>query len=101
MILEELVAKVEAWGKDRKITVNGRPMTQGIKTLEECHELLDAINKNDVHEVRDAIGDIVVTLIMQCGLQGFTLDECLYQAYSEIKDRKGELNKVGDFIKEK
>lgn len=100
MILEELVAKVEAWGKDRKITVNGRPMTQGIKTLEECHELLDAINKNDVHEVRDAIGDIVVTLIMQCGLQGFTLDECLYQAYSEIKDRKGELNKVGDFIKE-
>lgn len=101
MILEELVAKVETWGKDRKITVNGRPMTQGIKTLEECHELLDAINKNDVHEVRDAIGDIVVTLIMQCGLQGFTLDECLYQAYSEIKDRKGELNKVGDFIKEK
>jgi len=100
MILEELVSNIEKWGKDRKISVNGRPMTQGIKTLEETHELLEAINRNDVHEVRDAIGDIVVTLIMQCGLQGFTLDECLYQAYNEIKDRKGELNSVGDFIKE-
>jgi hypothetical protein len=99
MILEELVAKVSAWGQERKISVNGRPMTQGIKTLEECHELLEAINTNNVHEVRDAIGDIVVTLIMQCDLQGFTLDECLYQAYEEIKDRKGELNEVGDFIK--
>lgn len=100
MILEELVSNIEQWGKDRKISVNGRPMTQAIKTLEECHELLEAINTNNKHEIRDAIGDIVVTLIMQCGLQEFTLDECLYQAYEEIKDRKGELNHVGDFIKD-
>jgi NTP pyrophosphatase (non-canonical NTP hydrolase) len=100
MILEELVARVAQWGHDRKITVNGRPITQGIKTLEECHELLEAINRNDIYEIRDAIGDIMVTLIMQAELQGFPLEECLHQAYSEIKDRKGELNEVGDFIKE-
>jgi len=98
--LNELVSQVENWGKDRKITTNGNPMTQAIKTLEETHELLEAINRSDQHEIRDAIGDIVVTLIMQCKLQGITLEECLFSAFQEIKDRKGELNEVGDFIKE-
>ena len=48
----------------------------------------------------DAVGDVVVTLIMQCALQGFTLTECLEKAYNEIKDRKGYLNEQGIFIKE-
>jgi NTP pyrophosphatase (non-canonical NTP hydrolase) len=96
----ELVSRVENWGKDRKITTNGNPMTQAIKTLEETHELLEAINRSDQHEIRDAIGDIIVTLVMQCKLQGITLEECLFSAFQEIKDRKGELNEVGDFIKE-
>jgi len=96
----ELVSRVENWGKDRKITTNGNPMTQAIKTLEETHELLEAINRNDQHEIKDAIGDIIVTLIMQCKLQRITLEECLFSAFQEIKDRKGELNEVGDFIKE-
>ncbi len=98
--LNELVSQVEIWGKDRKITINGNPMTQAIKTLEETHELLEAINRNDQYEIRDAVGDIVVTLIMQCKLQGITLEECLFSAFLEIKGRKGELNEVGDFIKE-
>ena len=98
-MLSELVSQVEIWGKDRKITTNGNPMTQAIKTLEETHELLEAINRNDQNEIRDAIGDIIVTLIMQCKLQEITLEECLFSAFQEIKDRKGELNEVGDFIK--
>lgn len=97
--IEALVASIENWGKDRKITVNGNPITQAIKTLEETHELLEAVNRNNQHDIRDAIGDIVVTLIMQCKLQGMTLEECLFFSFQEIKDRKGELNEVGDFIK--
>lgn len=100
MSIDKLVAQVETWGQERKITVNGQPMTQAIKTLEEVHELLEAINRGDIFETKDAIGDIVVTLVMQCGLQGFTLEECLEQSYNEIKDRKGHLNEVGDFIKD-
>ncbi len=99
--LEVLVRDIALWGLERKITVNGKPITQAIKTLEETHELLEAVNRDDHEEIQDAIGDIVVTLIMQCELQGVTLRECLEQAYLEIKDRKGYLNKVGDFIKEK
>lgn len=99
--IETLVASIENWGKDRKITVNGNPITQAIKTLEETHELLEAVNRNNQHEIRDAIGDIIVTLIMQCKLQNMTIEECLFFSFQEIKDRKGELNEVGDFIKEK
>ena len=83
----------------RKITINGNPITQAIKTLEETHELLEAVNRKDQHEIRDAIGDIIVTLIMQCKLQGMTIEDCLFFSFQEIKDRKGELNEVGDFIK--
>jgi len=98
--MNELINKIITWGFDRKITVNGQPMTQAIKTLEETHELLEAINKNDKKEIMDAIGDIVVTLVMQCELQDFNLEDCVEAAYREIKDRKGTLNEVGDFIKE-
>ena len=99
MDINELISQIEIWGKDRKITINGNPMTQAIKTLEETHELLEAINRNDQHEIRDAIGDIIVTLIMQCKLQKMNIEDCSFFSYQEIKDRKGELNEVGDFIK--
>jgi len=99
--LDHIVAMIALWGHDRKITTNGVPITQAIKTLEECHELLEAINTNNTDEIIDAIGDIVVTLVMQCELQGLDLFSCVSSAYNEIKDRKGHLNKVGDFIKEK
>ena len=99
-MIDAIVHKIKQWGKDRLITVNGKPMTQAIKTLEECHELLEAINRDDKREITDAIGDIVVTLVMQCELQNVSLEECIQQAYEEIQYRKGHLNEVGDFIKE-
>lgn len=98
--LNTLVERIEKWGYDRAITINGNPITQAIKTLEECHELLEAVNRNDKMAINDAIGDIIVTLIMQCGLQKVSVNECLNQAYNEIRDRKGRLNEVGDFIKD-
>jgi phosphoribosyl-ATP pyrophosphohydrolase len=92
--------KVLQWGMDRGIVQNGKPMGQAIKTLEEVTELLDAINRNDMTEIKDAVGDIVVTLLMVCATLDIDLTECLAGAYGQIKDRRGYLTAEGVFIKE-
>lgn len=91
---------IERWFDDRGITANATPLTQTIKTLEELTELMDALNKNDKHEVMDAIGDIYVTLIGVCKTYGVDIEDCIGQAYEEIKDRKGYLTPEGMFVKE-
>ena len=96
----DIERKVLQWGSDRGIVQNGMPMGQAIKTLEETTELLDAINKGKDADVRDALGDIWVTLVMCAATMDIDLVECMYQAYDEIKDRKGYLTPQGIFIKE-
>jgi len=92
--------KIIQWGVDRGIVQNGKPIGQAIKTLEEVTELLDAINKVDMDETKDAVGDIVVTLLMVCATLDIDLTECLAGAYGQIKDRRGYLTAEGVFIKE-
>jgi len=92
--------KVLQWGMDRGIVQHGKPIGQAIKTLEEATELLDAINRNDMPEIKDAVGDVVVTLIMCCATLDIDLTECLAGAYDQIKDRRGYLTAAGVFVKE-
>ena len=91
---------IDQWFKDRGIIQNGSPDAQALKTLEEVQELLVALLADDEHEVKDAIGDIYVTLRGVCLTYGVDMTECVSQAYHEIKDRKGYLNEDGFFIKE-
>jgi NTP pyrophosphatase (non-canonical NTP hydrolase) len=100
MSYAEVEMKVVQWGEARGIVQNATAMSQAIKTLEETTELLDALNKKNLDEAKDAIGDIVVTLIMVCAVLDVDLVSCLKGAYNEIKDRKGHLTKEGVFIKE-
>lgn len=100
MSFAEYEMKVVQWGEARGIVQNATAMSQAIKTLEETTELLDAINKKNLAETKDAIGDIVVTLIMVCAVLDVDLTQCLAGAYNEIKDRKGHLTKEGVFVKE-
>jgi len=92
--------KVLQWGMDRGIVQHGKPIGQAIKTLEEVTELLDAINRNDMPEIKDAVGDVVVTLLMVCATLDIDLTECLAGAYEQIKDRRGRLTAEGVFLKE-
>ena len=100
MSYAEVEIKVVQWGEARGIVQNATAMSQAIKTLEETTELLDAINKKNIEETKDAVGDIVVTLIMVCAVLDIDLVSCLKGAYNEIKDRKGYLTKEGVFVKE-
>ena len=92
--------QVLQWGEARGIVQNATAQSQAIKTLEEVTELFDAINKKDLEASKDAIGDIVVTLIMVCAVLDVDLVECLKGAYGQIKNRKGYLTKEGIFVKQ-
>lgn len=92
--------EVEIWGFARGILVNGKPLGQAEKTVEEAAELLKAVAEGDREGIIDGIGDVLVTLIMQASLQNVTVTECLQHAYDQIKDRKGYLNENGVFIKD-
>jgi phosphoribosyl-ATP pyrophosphohydrolase len=100
MSFNDLELKVIRWGEARGIVKNGKPMGQAIKTLEEVTELIDALHRDDQAEVEDAIGDILVTLIMVCETRGVGMVQCLAGAYDQIKDRTGYLRPDGVFVKD-
>ena len=124
MSYADVEIKIVQWGEARGIIQNGRPLGQAKKTLEEAGELIEATAKLEairdvirvcpdvdrekidtllqryLLEAEDAVGDVAVTLIMGCGTMDVAFVECVKNAYSEIKDRKGYLNPEGIFIKE-
>lgn len=100
MSFQELEEKVLQWAMDRKIIPNSNPSAQLMKTMSELGELADATLKRDDDGIMDGVGDVLVTLILYCELQGTSASRCLKRAYDEIKDRKGTLTPEGIFVKE-
>lgn len=98
--MQELEAKVSQWAIAKEIFTKATPYKQASKTLEECGELLHAIGQDNREEIKDAIGDIIVTLIIQAEMQGLTIKECLQSAYDVIKNRTGKMVN-GQFVKDK
>lgn len=103
-LFEELENKVEDWGISRGILESGQDEVflrkkQLVKTEEEVEELADAIQSGDREEAIDAIGDILVTLIMQTRLWNTNLYECLVQAHDVISKRTGRMVD-GIFVKD-
>ncbi|WP_296683366.1 MazG-like family protein [Flavobacterium sp.] len=94
--LEQLVIN---WADEKGIFDKGTPTGQALKTLEECNELIDAIDKEDREEIIDALGDILVTIIIQAEMQGLRLENCLESAYNVIAKRTGKMVD-GQFCKE-
>lgn len=97
--MRDLIEKIEKWADDRNIISGSNPIAQAQKTEEECQELLEAVAENDRLATIDAIGDIVVTLVIQCRMQRVDFIECVESAYDVIKDRRGKLIN-GKFVKE-
>jgi NTP pyrophosphatase (non-canonical NTP hydrolase) len=111
---EELNGLIVQWAHDRNIIKGATPQKQASKTLEECEELITAVAKQSLlnnisyppiveleieAEIKDAIGDIIVTLCIQAEMQGLHITDCIAAAYDEIKNRKGEMRN-GKFVKE-
>ena len=73
--------------------------TQFMKVTEELGELAEGINEDKPQQIKDSLGDVLVTLILLAEDLGLNLLDCLNSAWNEIKDRKGEV-KNGSFVKE-
>jgi uncharacterized protein YabN with tetrapyrrole methylase and pyrophosphatase domain len=118
--MNELIDNVRQWFHNKGIIANSNPLKQLEKTQEELTETRDVAVKIKhldnlqhysklyvtedednalMHELKDGIGDTVVTLIGVCEMYGVSLEECLQQAYDVISKRKGKMID-GKFVKE-
>ena len=96
--MNELVKLVEEWAKEKRLD-KAEPEKQMLKVIEEVGEVGAALSRNNENDLRDGIGDMVVTLIILAMQNNMDLYECLNQAYSEIKNRQGKMVN-GVFVKE-
>ena len=112
---KELEPLVILWAKEKGILEKATPLAQASKTEEEVNELLEAcmaqqnnlenfINSkgkqvNTKEELKDALGDILVTIIIGAELQGLRLEDCLESAYNIISKRTGVMID-GQFVKD-
>lgn len=115
MNYQELEKLVLEWAKEKGILDKATPLAQAKKTLEEVNELFEScfaqddgeetfINHkgkevNTKEEIKDALGDILVTIIIGAELQGLKLEDCLESAYNVIKNRSGKMIN-GQFVKD-
>jgi len=90
---------IREWAKERGLYDKGDTKTQTLKLLEEAGEICRAVLKNNHDDVVDGIGDCVVVLTNLAELQGVSIEECIAQAYNEIKNRTGKMSN-GTFKKD-
>ena len=79
-----------------------------MKTFTQIREWAEARNLIDGSDsfrgrsrccIADSIGDCVVVLTILAEQNGLQIEDCIVQAYDEIKDRRGVM-KDGVFVKE-
>ena len=85
------------WANDRQIIQNGDILAQGLKLVSEIGELADNLAKDRC--IKDDIGDCIVVLNNLAHMTDTPLEDCLAQAWSDIKNRTGTMNEHGVFIK--
>ena len=96
--MNNLIKQVEQWSIDKGLD-KGNSDRQALKFYEEAGEIGAALSRNRMDDLKDGIGDTIVTLIILAQQNGMTIEECLQYAYDEISQRKGRTIN-GTFIKE-
>ena len=99
MDYNQLESLVVEWAANKGILEKATTAAQANKTMEECQELIDAIQDDNREEIADALGDILVTIIIQAKMQNMSLVECLEGAYNIIAKRTGKMVD-GQFVKD-
>lgn len=99
MSIDALVSEISEWVYDLGIYERSDPKSLMMKTVEEVGELAEAIGKEDRVKIKDGIGDVVVTLVLQAEMQHLSLYECVEHALNVISKRNGRMEN-GMFVKD-
>jgi NTP pyrophosphatase (non-canonical NTP hydrolase) len=91
MTMDELVRNVEQWAIAKGLDSSEYRSRQALKVMEEVGETMAALARGQRAELRDGIGDSIVTLIILALQSGLSATECLQCAYDEIKGRTGKV----------
>lgn len=94
-----LFGLIRNWAKERNLITGAQPKDQMLKMVEELGELGKAIGRQDMPEIIDGIGDSVVVLTILAAQYDLKIEDCIFSAYNEIKDRKGKMIN-GMFVKD-
>jgi len=95
--VNELIDNIARWHHDRNLIDGSDDKSQFAKLIQEAGELSDNICKGK--DIADDIGDMIVVLINIAERNNLTIEQCLEQAWDDIKDRKGKMVD-GVFVKE-
>jgi NTP pyrophosphatase (non-canonical NTP hydrolase) len=96
----DIEMKIIQWAEARKIIPNSTPQAQLLKAFSEMGELSDAVQKGNMEDIKDAVGDTLVCLVNMCALLDINMVNCMEIAYDQIKHRKGTMLPSGVFVKE-
>jgi len=97
--LNDRFGLIRSWAKQRGLYDKGNAHTQYVKLMEEAGELAQSLLKQDKPEIQDAIGDMVVVLTNLAHIEGFTIEDCIDAAYTQIAARTGKMIN-GTFVKD-
>ena len=113
--IDSIIPLVNQWSIDKGIKDKATPLDQCRKTFEEVEELREALQAqsedkeyfinskgkkvNTSEEIKDALGDILVTIVIGAQLQNLDLSDCFQSAYNVIKSRTGKIQN-GMFVKD-
>lgn len=91
------LCQIANWHHERNLIDGATNQSQFMKLISEAGELANNLAKGK--DCRDDIGDMIVVLVNIAERHGYTIEECLAQAWDDIKDRKGRMIN-GTFVKE-
>jgi NTP pyrophosphatase (non-canonical NTP hydrolase) len=95
--LDLLAHDIEKWAVVRGLD-KANPRDQFLKVVEEVGEIAASMARGKQEELKDAIGDVFVTITILAMQNGMNINECVAAAYAEIKGRTGKMVN-GVFIK--
>lgn len=86
---------IQDWAVERNIYAESNPIAQAEKTREVLNELIKGITNGDREDIKDAVGDMMVTLVNVNFYYKLGLMECSEHAYNEIRARTRTICKRG------